>query len=157
MRLGIKGKQVLGVTSIVAAVVVVLSLLHLARLASVSLIESDARADLMAKAIWQRTFGLTHGDVKLATVEELERTLHSDLGLRSILESSMYSKHVTFAAIVNPDGVAFVHSNPVKEGERLTAGDDLDSILLRPQLSQLLAVYSGRGRTFEKREPLLIG
>ena len=33
MRLGIKGKQVLGVTSIVGAVVVVLSVLHLARLA----------------------------------------------------------------------------------------------------------------------------
>ena len=33
MRLGIKGKQVLGVTSIVGAVVVVLSLMHLARLA----------------------------------------------------------------------------------------------------------------------------
>jgi hypothetical protein len=30
MRLGIKGKQVLGVTSIVGAVVVILSLLHLA-------------------------------------------------------------------------------------------------------------------------------
>ena len=33
MRLGIKGKQVLGVTSIVVVVVVVLSVLHLARLA----------------------------------------------------------------------------------------------------------------------------
>ena len=44
MRLGIKAKQVLGVTSIVAAVVVLLSLQHLARLASVSLEESRARA-----------------------------------------------------------------------------------------------------------------
>ena len=48
MRLGIKGKQVLGVTSIVAAVVVVLSLLHLANLARVSLQESKARAELLA-------------------------------------------------------------------------------------------------------------
>src|SRR5438552_3087618 len=40
MRLGIKGKQVLGVTSIVAAVVVVLSLLHVANLAQLSLEES---------------------------------------------------------------------------------------------------------------------
>ena len=47
MRLGIKGKQVLGVTTIVGAVVVVLSLMHLADLARVSLDESRARAELL--------------------------------------------------------------------------------------------------------------
>jgi hypothetical protein len=58
MRLGIKGKQVLGVTSIVVVVVVVLSVLNLARLASVSLDESSARAELLANALaswkWRR-------------------------------------------------------------------------------------------------------
>ena len=44
MRLGIKGKQVFGVTSIVGAVVLVLSVMHLAWLATVSLDESRARA-----------------------------------------------------------------------------------------------------------------
>ena len=51
MRLGIKGKQVLGVTIIVGAVVVVLSLMHLARLAQVSLDESSARAELLARGL----------------------------------------------------------------------------------------------------------
>ena len=51
MRLGIKGKQVLGVTSIVGAVVVLLSLLYLGDLARVSLEESSARAELVANAI----------------------------------------------------------------------------------------------------------
>ena len=51
MRLGIKGKQVLGVTLIVGAVVVVLSLLHLSRLAAVGLEESHARAELVANAV----------------------------------------------------------------------------------------------------------
>ena len=46
MRLGIKGKQVLGVTSIVGAVVVLLSLVYLAGLARISLEESRARAEL---------------------------------------------------------------------------------------------------------------
>ena len=54
MRLGIKAKQVLGVTSIVGAVVVILSLLHLATLARVSLEESRARAELLANAIFHR-------------------------------------------------------------------------------------------------------
>ena len=54
MRLGIKGKQVVGVTSIVVTVVVVLSVLQLARLARVSLDESSARAELLANAIYHR-------------------------------------------------------------------------------------------------------
>ena len=54
MRLGIKGKQVLGVTSIVVVVVVVLSVLHLARLASVGLDESRARAELLSNAVYHR-------------------------------------------------------------------------------------------------------
>ena len=49
MRLGIKGKQVFGVTTIVGAVVVGLSLMYLARLAQVSLDESRARAELLAE------------------------------------------------------------------------------------------------------------
>ena len=43
MRLGIKGKQVLGVTTIVGAMVIVLSLMHLAQLARVNLDESRSR------------------------------------------------------------------------------------------------------------------
>ena len=54
MRLGIKGKQVLGVTAIVGAVVVLLSLLYLAGLARVSLEESRSRAELVANAIFHR-------------------------------------------------------------------------------------------------------
>ena len=54
MRLGIKGKQVLGVSSIVGAVVVILSVLDLARVASVRLDESRAHADLLANAIYHR-------------------------------------------------------------------------------------------------------
>ena len=57
MRLGIKGKQVIGVTSIVGVVVVVLSLVHLANLARVSLEESRARAELLANPIYHRARG----------------------------------------------------------------------------------------------------
>ena len=54
MRLGIKAKQVLGVTTIVGAIVVVLSVMHLSSLAKVRLDESSARAELLANAIFQR-------------------------------------------------------------------------------------------------------
>src|SRR6267143_1697492 len=58
MRLGIKGKQVLGVTSLVGAVVVSLSVLHPASVARVSLDESSARAELVANAIYHRAFNV---------------------------------------------------------------------------------------------------
>src|ERR1700730_16536801 len=103
MWLGIKGKQVLGVTTIVGAVVVVLSLLDLARLAQVSLDESRARAELLANAIYHRA--------RQVVVEGVDpyQALRSDPGLRSILESSLYSKNVTFAAIADVNDVAVVH------------------------------------------------
>src|SRR5256885_1455265 len=96
MRLGIKGKQVLGVTSIVGVVVVLLSILYLADLARVSLEESRARAELVANAILHRA-----GVVVTANADPVAayRALHDDPGLRSILESSLYAKNVTIAVL----------------------------------------------------------
>ena len=56
MRLSIRTKQVLGVTALVTAVVIGLSVQGMAQLASVRLQETKARADLLAHAIYQRSF-----------------------------------------------------------------------------------------------------
>jgi signal transduction histidine kinase len=151
MRLGIKGKQVLGVTSIVGTVVVILSLVNLARLASVSLDESRARADLLAKAIVHR------GKMIVVPGSSPYETLHSDTGLRSILESSLYSRNVTYAAITDTSGTVIAHTDPSLETKVLADGDPLDRLLARPAFSQLLAVYSGQGKNLEFRQPLLLG
>jgi len=154
MRLGIKGKQVLGVTSIVGAVVVLLSLLYLAGLARVSLEESRARAELVANAIFHRA-----KDVASVTAEPAAAydALRRDPGLRSIVESSLYSKNVTFAAIVDVKGLAVVHADPAREGEVIPAGGKLEDLVSRSPISQLLAVYSGQGQTLEFVEPLRRG
>src|SRR3954468_1026653 len=125
MRLGIKGKQVLGVTTIVGVVVVVLSLIHLARLAQVKLDESKARAELLANAVFHRAYAVVGegADPYVA--------LHGDSGLRSILESSLYSNNVTFAAIVDARGLAVVHTDPAIEGRRLPASDDINALVSR--------------------------
>jgi len=151
MRLGIKGKQVLGVTSIVGVVVVIVSLMHLARLARVSLEESRARAELLANAIGHRAREV------VIDPNNPYKALHDDPGLRSILESSLYSKNVMFAAIADVDGRAVAHADPSLEGQALPAGDSLSALLTRQPLSQLAAVYSGQGRTLELRQPLLFG
>jgi signal transduction histidine kinase len=151
MRLGIKGKQVFGVTSIVGAVVVVLSLVNLARLARVSLEESQARAELLAKAVYHRAYQIV--------VEGVDpyQVLRNDPGLRSILESALYSKNVTFAAIVDTHDVAVVHADPTFEGQVLPAEPDLTTQLERNALAELVALYRSQGRNIEYKLPLLVG
>src|SRR5436853_1800797 len=151
MRLGIKGKQVLGVTSLVGAVVVVVSLAHLARLARVGLEESRARAELLANAIFHRAREVVNEDV------DPYQALRADPGLRAILESSAYSKNVISAAIVDVKGFAVAHADRSLEGQQVPAGEDLGSLLARPALAQLAAIYSGQGRTYDFRQPLLLG
>src|SRR5690242_10558532 len=102
MRLGIKGKQVLGVTSIVGVLVVVLSLYYLAELARVSLEESRGRAQFIADAIYHRAREVVGGSSPY-------EALRMDPGLRSVLVSSLYSKNVIFAAITDVNGIAVAH------------------------------------------------
>jgi signal transduction histidine kinase len=151
MRLGIKGKQVVGVTSIVVTVVVVLSVLQLARLARVSLDESSARAELLANAIYHRAQQVVVGGA------EPLAALRADPGLRSILESSLYSKNVMYAALVDVHGVAVAHADRSLEGKRLPSVGDLNKLLERSSLSQLRAIYSSQGQNLEFRGRLLLG
>ncbi|HJZ77287.1 MAG TPA: ATP-binding protein [Vicinamibacterales bacterium] len=153
MRLGIKGKQVLGVTSLVGAVVVILSVLHLSRVASVSLDESAARADLIANAVFHRAFAVVDG-----TTVDPYAALRADPGLRSILEASLaYSKNVTYAALADVNGVAVLHGDRSLERQPLPAGGDLARLLEQSSLEQLRAIYSSQGQNLEHRQPLLLG
>jgi signal transduction histidine kinase len=152
MRLGIKSKQVLGVTSIVGAVVVLLSLLYLAGLARVNLEESRARAEFIADAVYHRA-----REVVAAGAGDPYRALSADPGLRSILDSSLYSKNVTFAAIVDVRGIAIADTDPALEGQLLPAGGDLEALATRTPLFQLLAIYGGQGQNVEFSEPLRMG
>ena len=103
MRLNIKTKQVLGVTSTVGAVVVALSLYHLGALAKFSLEESKARGLLLSRAIYQRAQGIA------PQAADAYVALREDAGLKSILESSIYSRDVTDAAIVDPSEKIVAH------------------------------------------------
>src|SRR5512140_2070601 len=106
MRLGIKGKQVAAVTSIVGLVVVALSLVHLASLARVSLQQSREHAALLVSAIYNRAFHV------VPRSDNPYEALRDDPALRSILEASNYSASLTYATIVDSSDVAIAHSDP---------------------------------------------
>jgi signal transduction histidine kinase len=150
MRLSIKAKQVAGVTSMVGLAVVALSGLYAASLLRISLEESRARGELLADAIFHRARAV------VATSEDPSAALRADAGMRSILESSAYSKNVTYAAIVNVAGVAIAHSDESSIGQPIASHGDLADVIAQGPLSQLRAIYSDQGRTLEIRQPLLM-
>jgi signal transduction histidine kinase len=149
----IKAKQVAGVTTLVVLIVAVLSAYHLATLTRLSLQETASRAELLSRAIFERARDVvsTAGGGADPYV-----ALREDGGIRSILESSIgYSANVTYAAIVDPQGVAAAHSFPSLERSIMTKQEDFAPIVAAGSLAQLRAVYSDS--TFEIRQPMLSG
>src|SRR6187399_1177618 len=152
MRVSLRTKQVLGVTALVGAVVVGLSVHDLAAQARVRLEESDARGQLLARAIYQRAFAV------IPDALDPYAALREDGGVRAILESSIYSKGVTYAAIVDASGTVIAQyppeqiSSPMREAVPL-----LSDFVKQGAIAQLREIFFGDGRTFEVREDLKIG
>jgi signal transduction histidine kinase len=154
MRVSIKAKQVAGVTTIVGLAVAVLSGVYLSALARIQLEESQKRGDLLAGAIYQRAFAVIEESGEGRNPDEVLRT---DSGLRSILEASYYSKHVTYGAIVDTEGVAIAHSDPDLVGHAMPSYESLSSLLDEGPIAKFRAIYAPGGRTFEIRKPLSLG
>jgi signal transduction histidine kinase len=150
MRLGIKGKQVLGVTSIVGSVVVALSLMHLSRLAAVSLDETYGRAKLLSNGIWNRAR-------EVFNAEHPYEALRGDSGLRTMVEASLYSENVTYATITDARGFVVIHSDRSFEGQKFEPGDSIEDLTQKTAFAQLTAIFSGQGKALEYRQPLLFG
>ena len=149
--MSIKAKQVAGVTTLVVVVVLGLSAYHLATLARLSLQETAARGEMLAQAIFQRARQV----VALGGADPYG-ALRADGGVRSILESSVgYSENVTYAAIVDKDGIAVAHLFPTLEGQPMAPQEDLAPLVRAGTMAQLRAVYSDR--TFEIHQPMLAG
>jgi signal transduction histidine kinase len=151
MRLGIRAKQVLGVTCIVGIVVVVLSALNAMRLASVILHESDNRGQVLSKAIFHRARELV-----TTGVADPYAGLRTDPGLRALLQASLYGEGITVASIVDRAGVVVASSDPSLVGQRPTPPVDLSALLSDTPVNQVQAVYRGVG-TVEVRQPMILG
>jgi signal transduction histidine kinase len=151
VRLGIKGKQIAGVTAIVGVAVVALSGLYVTRLVEVVLRESFARGELLSNAIFHRARAVvTAGDDPYAA-------LRSDPGLRSILESSIYGESVTEASVLDVSGTVIASSDPARVGVRRADTADLAALLEQNTLRQLEVIYSAQGQTLEVRQPMMLG
>ena len=151
MRLGIKGKQIAGVTAIVGVAVVALSGLFVTRLAEVVLNESHARGQLLSNAIFHRAREV------VTSSPEPYAALRSDPGLRAILESTIYGESVTGAAILDTAGTVIASSDTTRVGLPQDEGADLAALLDQSPVRQLRAIYSQEGRTLDVRQPMMLG
>src|SRR5215510_4848006 len=152
MRLSIKAKQIAAVTTIVGLAVVMLSAVHVARLARVVLHESEARGQLLANAIFHRA-----REVVVTSAGDQYAALAADPGLRAILESSIYGESVTGASILDTQGVVRASSDPTQEGKPYPPREDLASLINADSLDQLRTIYARDGRTLEVRQQMVLG
>ena len=150
MALGIKTKQVAGVTVIVGLAVILLSAWYISSLATVWLGETRARAELLANTITHRAFEAVR------TGGDPVKALQEDGGLTSILQASMYANNVIYAAIVGVDGVAIAHSNPASLDQRLAPVENLDTLLNAGAIEQARAIYTPDGKPYELQMPLFL-
>jgi signal transduction histidine kinase len=152
LRLGIKAKQVIGVTVIVALAIATLTTIYLGLMVRVWLTETQARGELVAKSAYQRAFAVAVED----TTGDLAAALRHDPGLRSILEASLYSKSVTFAALTDAQGLIMAHNDPSLIGSRLQISGPLEGLIAAGPIVQLRAIYSPGGGTYDVTQPLLV-
>jgi signal transduction histidine kinase len=142
MRFSIKQKQVLGVTAIVAAVVVALSLQHVMDLTRVLLEESRERAQLMANAIGHQAAQV------VTNQDDAYQEIRTSASMRAALEAAIYSEDVTDAVIVDPTGTIVAANDRDRIGQTVEPREPLSQLLSANGLQQLRAVYS-EGHTLE--------
>ena len=151
MRLGIKGKQIAGVTAIVGVAVTALSGLYVTRLSAVVLHESHARGQLLSSAIFHRAREVVPG------AADPYAALRDDPGMRSILESSIYGESVTGAYILDPGGRIVASSDPSRVGDQHAVQPDLAQLVDQTGLQQLRVIYNRDGQILEVRQPMTLG
>jgi signal transduction histidine kinase len=150
MRLGIRGKQIAGVTTIVGIAVLVLSTLYVTRLSRVVLHESDSRAQLLTSAILHRARELVgEGPDPYASVR-------TDRGLHAILQSSLYGEGVTDAAILDNNATIVASSDETQVGKVLKVRRNLTALIESGPIQQLKVIYSADGEFLELRQPIQI-
>jgi signal transduction histidine kinase len=150
MRLSLKQKQVLGVTAMVALIVTALSVLHLMNLARVLLLESKARVELLANAVYHQARDVvTDPDTAYNEV----RTSRS---VQSALEAAIYSQDVIDAVIVDPTSVVIASTDPEQVGRTVNPRTPLNNVIAESGLGQLQAVYN-TDQSLEWSQPIALG
>jgi signal transduction histidine kinase len=150
MRVSLRARQTAAVTLLIALAMTALSVQYLAHLARVGLEDSRGIGDLIGRMIYQRARDA------IAAGGDPTESLRTDQGIRSILESTaVYGRNITYAAVVDTNGIAIAHNFPAAEGQKIDPGENLAAVLDSGTLAQIRSIYADRA--LEISLPLQLG
>lgn len=163
MRLRLKTKLVIAISTMVVALVTILSYIYVSQLLRQRIQDAYDSADFMAHQILNGARQALDVDLSNATPEEMTPeavqqaitdSLQSDPGLNSLLQSIVgYDPTIYDAAIVDTHGLALLHTDAAMQGKPVPTFDDLGTVLRGGFRQQIRIVY-GPHRVYEVRIPL---
>ena len=163
MPFSIKTKQVFAVTATVALAVILVSVWYVASLANMWLDQARARAELVADVAYNRIVNVgneasAETPASDTPTSRVLTALAADSGLQDIVEGSLVDHNVLYAAIVDTEGKAILHSTPNRNGAMLDEPVDfIDPLLAQGPVAKLRVIYTKGGKTLEYRKQLLLG
>jgi len=150
MRLSLKQKQVIGVTLMVALIVIALSLLHLSNTADVLLEESKDRFELFGSSVYSQAA------VAIAAPETAYNDVRVSKYVQSALQSALYSEDTIDASIVDPTGVVIASSDPEQVGKTVPRRPQLNELIALNPVAKLRAIYASENN-LEWTQPMALG
>jgi len=152
MPLGLKTKQVAGVTALVTLTVLLLSGWYLTALVRTQLVDTKARAELIANIIFQQARAVVQPGA------DPSAALRTDSGVLAILQGAQaYEKDVIYAAIVDPRGTIVADGDVSAIGNALPPAAGLDAFLQAGWIAQARALLDPGGRTYDVSVRLVSG
>jgi signal transduction histidine kinase len=150
MRLSLKQKQVLGVTLMVALIVIALSLVHLSNTAGVLLAESRDRFELFGSSVYSQAAAA------ITTQETAYNDVRTSKFVQSALQSALYSQDTLDASIVDPTGVVIASSDPQQIGQTVPRRPQLNDLIAQNGFARLRAIYYSNSN-IEWTQPMALG
>jgi signal transduction histidine kinase len=150
MRLSIKQKQVLGVTIMVALIVIALSLLHLSNTAGVLLGESRDRFELFGSSVYMQAAAA------IVSPDTAYNDVRNNQNVQMALQSALYSQDTVDASIVDPGGVVIASSDAEQVGKTVDRRPQLNDLIAQNGFARLRAIYSSNSN-IEWTQPMALG
>jgi signal transduction histidine kinase len=150
MRLSFKQKQVLGVTVMVALIVIALSLLHLSNTAGILLYESRDRFELFGSSVY------TQAASAITSPQTAYDEVRTSKNVQMALQSALYSQDIFDASIVDPAGMVIASSDPEQVGKTVPRRPQLNDLIAENSVARLRAIYASESN-IEWTQPMALG
>src|SRR5574337_1680925 len=150
MTLGIRGKEILGISLLVFLIVSLALVVHLSTTTHLVVQHAAEKGNLQAQQIFSGSTRV----MSRARGSRPEEALHRDRELRALLDASIgYSPHLVYAMITDRSDTVLLHSQRSREGHKAPSRPKIEQLLEMNPLRQL-AVLARQPQVFETTLPL---